>query len=73
MAFWRSRQKSIPELCKTTRDLLTRIGAEAPQQKLDEEIARNLNQMKVTLQGTAGKQRDAARTPLTTLTANSNE
>lgn len=58
MAFWRSKHKpGMPELCKSTKELLLRITAEAPQQKLDEDIARNLGHMKVTLQGTPGKPR----------------
>ena len=55
MAFWRSKHKpGMPELCRSTKELLSRIAIEAPQQKLDEDIARNLSHMKVTLQGTPG-------------------
>ncbi|KAF2203064.1 Mo25-like protein [Delitschia confertaspora ATCC 74209] len=56
MAFlFRSRQKSIPELSSSTKDLMLKLGAvDKLDKKIEEELARNLNQMKIVLQGTPG-------------------
>ncbi|KAM3413848.1 hypothetical protein BST61_g10525 [Cercospora zeina] len=56
--FGRNRQRSASDLVKTVKDLLQRLPKEdgqlQPQQttKLEEDIARNLAQMKISLQGT---------------------
>ncbi|KAF2007698.1 Mo25-domain-containing protein [Amniculicola lignicola CBS 123094] len=45
--------KSIPELVKSTKELTAKLGTEERSNpKLEEELARNLQQMKITLQGT---------------------
>lgn len=54
--FGRNRQKSNADLCRATKDLLTRLSAdERPNPRVEEELAKNLAQMKITLQGTAGR------------------
>lgn len=54
--FGRSKEKKNDELCRSTKDLLARFGeAEAPSQKTAEDLARNLSQMKLILQGTLGE------------------
>ncbi|PPJ50563.1 hypothetical protein CBER1_05498 [Cercospora berteroae] len=56
--FGRNRQRSALDMVKTVKDLLQKLPKEDGQQqqqqttKLEEDIARNLSQMKVTLQGT---------------------
>lgn len=56
--FGRNRQRSALDMVKTVKDLLQKLPKEDGQQqqqqttKLEEDIARNLAQMKVTLQGT---------------------
>ncbi|KAF2795343.1 Mo25-domain-containing protein [Melanomma pulvis-pyrius CBS 109.77] len=54
MAFlFRNKQKNNVELAKSTKDLTLRLSEEPkPNPKLEEELARNLQQMKITLQGT---------------------
>lgn len=50
--FSRSKQRSNADLCKSTKDLLQRLlGDEKPVDRIEEELARNLSQMKQTLQG----------------------
>ncbi|ORY11844.1 Mo25-like-domain-containing protein [Clohesyomyces aquaticus] len=52
---WRpgNRPKTPMELAKSTKELLERLGSDPkPNPKLEEELVRNLQQMKVTLQGT---------------------
>ncbi|EME81032.1 uncharacterized protein MYCFIDRAFT_204160 [Pseudocercospora fijiensis CIRAD86] len=51
--FGRSRQRSALDMVKTVKDLLQKLPREDGQtSKIEEELARNLSQMKVTLQGT---------------------
>ncbi len=53
--FGRNRQKTNAELCRATKELLQKVGLEEkPSPKVEEELARNLAQMKLTLQGTTG-------------------
>lgn len=54
MAFlFRNRQKSHPELVKSTKELTLRLSEEPkPNPKIEEELARDLQQMKMRLQGT---------------------
>ncbi|USW55919.1 Putative armadillo-like helical protein [Septoria linicola] len=54
--FGRNRQRSALDMVKTVKDLLQKLPKEDGQQqqatRIEEDIARNLSQMKVTLQGT---------------------
>ncbi|KJX98024.1 conidiophore development protein hyma [Zymoseptoria brevis] len=51
--FGRNRQRSAQDIVRSTKDLLLRLPKEDGQAaKTEEELARNLAQMKVTLQGT---------------------
>ncbi|EGP86749.1 unnamed protein product [Zymoseptoria tritici ST99CH_1A5] len=51
--FGRTRQRSAQDIVRSTKDLLLRLPKEDGQAaKTEEELARNLAQMKVTLQGT---------------------
>jgi len=53
--FGRSRQRSAGDLVKASKDLLQKLikeDGQAPPSKTEEDLARNLSQMKVTLQGT---------------------
>ncbi|KAF1357843.1 Mo25-domain-containing protein [Lizonia empirigonia] len=54
MAFlFRNKQKSNAELTRSTKDLTVRLSQEdKPNPKLEEELARDLQQMKLRLQGT---------------------
>ncbi|KAF1930313.1 Mo25-domain-containing protein [Didymella exigua CBS 183.55] len=54
MAFlFRTKQKTNAELTRSTRDLTVRLSQEdKPNPKLEEELARDLQQMKLRLQGT---------------------
>ncbi|KAF2625044.1 Mo25-domain-containing protein [Macroventuria anomochaeta] len=54
MAFlFRNKQKSNAELTRSTKDLTVRLSQEdKPNAKLEEELARDLQQMKLRLQGT---------------------
>ncbi|KAF2807999.1 Mo25-domain-containing protein [Mytilinidion resinicola] len=51
--FFRNKQKSSIELTRSTRELVQRLAAEEkPNPKTEEELARNLAQMKIMIQGT---------------------
>ncbi|KAF2720118.1 Mo25-like protein [Polychaeton citri CBS 116435] len=51
--FARNKQRSAQELVKSTKELLQRlIRGDGPPQKVEEDLARNISQMKITLQGT---------------------
>ncbi|KAK5119475.1 hypothetical protein LTR85_007575 [Meristemomyces frigidus] len=51
--FGRNRQRSAQDLVKATKDLLQKLVKEdVSSPKIDEDLARNLSLMKVTLQGT---------------------
>ncbi|KAF2877793.1 Mo25-like protein [Massariosphaeria phaeospora] len=54
MAFlFRNKQKNASELVRTTKELTVRLSEEPkPNPKLEEDLARELQQMKVRLQGT---------------------
>ncbi|KAF2088503.1 conidiophore development protein hymA [Saccharata proteae CBS 121410] len=53
--FNRSKQKGSMELVRSTKESLLRLaGEEKAQPKTEEDLARNLAQMKITLQGTPG-------------------
>ncbi|KAL1310804.1 hypothetical protein AAFC00_001044 [Neodothiora populina] len=51
--FGRTKTRSNQELTRSTKELITKLIAEdKPSPKIEEELARNLSQMKVILQGT---------------------
>ncbi|EMC95877.1 hypothetical protein BAUCODRAFT_71629 [Baudoinia panamericana UAMH 10762] len=51
--FGRNRQRSVQDIVRSTKELLQRLEKEeVPSPKTEEDIARNITQMKVTLQGT---------------------
>lgn len=53
----KNRQRSSSEICKSTKDLLFKIEFSRDERftpRFEEELARNLAQMKITLQGTTG-------------------
>ncbi|KAK5171654.1 Mo25-like-domain-containing protein [Cryomyces antarcticus] len=54
--FGRNKQKASLDLVRSTKDLVQKLATdENPPPKLAEELARNLGQMKVALQGTPGE------------------
>ena len=53
--FNRNKQKGNMDLVRSTKDALLRMTQEErPQPKTEEDLARNLTQMKIILQGTPG-------------------
>lgn len=55
----RPRQRANSDICRSTRDLLQKFATGvAPSPKIEEELARNLGHMKLTLQGTTGSIED---------------
>lgn len=55
--FSRNRQRSNSDLCRSTKDLLIKLETNKDERltpRIEEELARNLAQMKLTLQGTSG-------------------
>ncbi|KAK8227279.1 Mo25-like protein [Phyllosticta capitalensis] len=53
--FSRNRQRNNMDLVRSTKETLMRVAAEdKPQPKTEEDLARNLAQMKMMLQGTPG-------------------
>ena len=53
--FFRNKPKGNGDLARSTKDLLLRINADEKQQpRVEEELAKNLAQMKQILQGTTG-------------------
>jgi len=56
--FGRNKQRSSLDLCRSTRELLHKLEGSRDERSLpriEEELARNLGQMKLVLQGTAGE------------------
>jgi len=53
----RNRQRSNSDLCRSTKDLLLKLESNRDDRltpRFEEDLARNLGQMKLTLQGTSG-------------------
>lgn len=53
----RNRQRSNSDLCRSTKDLLLKLESNTDDRltpRFEEDLARNLGQMKLTLQGTSG-------------------
>lgn len=54
--FNRNKQRSNMDLVRSTKEALQRLAAEEkPQPKTEEDLSRNLTQMKIVLQGTPGE------------------
>lgn len=67
--FSRNRQRNNMDLVRSTKETLMRVAAEdKPQPKTEEDLARNLAQMKMMLQGTPGMTTSRARVTATTTT-----
>jgi calcium binding protein 39 len=61
--FNRNRQRSGSDLCRSTKDLLLKLEGNKDERltaRFEEDLARNLGQMKLTLQGTVGMFRSEA-------------
>jgi len=58
--FGRNRQRSNSDLCRSTKDLLLKLESNRDERltpRYEEDLARNLGQMKLILQGTSGIRR----------------
>lgn len=54
--FNRNKQRSNMDLVRSTKEALQRLATEEkPQPKTEEDLSRNLTQMKIVLQGTPGE------------------
>lgn len=53
--FGRNKQRGAIDLCKVTKELLLKLNSDEPTPpKVEEDLAKNLAQMKLTVQGTPG-------------------
>jgi calcium binding protein 39 len=55
MAFlWRNRQRPPSDVVRTIKELLLRLGEAPAAAKVEDDLAKQLAQMKVIVQGTQG-------------------